>query len=397
MLRLRGKPLGGAGAIAFGSATVLRAPNDIPMLPARLVAQMARTRRDEPIEPVEIVVVARDYDAASSLALPWARVVGIVVEYAREDADRPAVPAVSGIESVLEKIDDDALLLIDGERGIVLVDPDGTALAAYQAERERIAPRRRIFLDYSHQPAVSLDGREVRVLARVTSLEEVREALDNGADTLYVDSGPPLLGPDDDDSAHLETLLNLAEAAGGKPLTIAWDVQTVTAANILQAARRAEVTVAVPLSGGTEGLSEVQHYLQDTREELLEEDIDFADVRIAGAVEPGEVAPDELADLFVSRIIVAGRLGDTPGDEWLENLTRRATMLLLPVEVDARTASPDATLRMLALGAAGVIVAPADVSAVKERIRETNLTRLRHSILVGAAGVAGETASEDGS
>lgn len=398
MLRLRGKPLNGAGGIALGSATVLRAPNGIPMLPARLVAQMARTRRDEPIEPLEIVVVARDYDAAASLALPWAQVVGIVAEFSREEAGHALVPAVAGIDGLLEKIDDDALLLIDGDRGIVLVDPDGTALAAYQAERERIAPRRRIFLDYSHQPAISLDGRDVRVLARVTSLEEARDALDNGADTLYVAKGAPLLGPESDDETHLEGLLNLAEAAAGKPLTIAWDVQTVTAANILQAARRAEITAAVPLSAGAEGFTELQNYLQDTREELLEEEIDFADVRLAGALEPGEDAPEELGDLFVSRIIVSEGNGIARSglEEWLADLTRRATALLLPIEVETRDTDPERVMRLLALGAAGVIVAPSAVSAVKETIRATDLAALRRAITTGAGALSGESTLEEG-
>ena len=378
MLRLRGKPLG--GQVSLGSAAVLRAPNGIPMLPARLVAQMARAQRDAPIEPVEIVVVARDFDAAASLMLPWARVVGIVAEHAAEGAEFTGMPTVVGIEGVLEKIDDDALVLIDGERGIVLVDPDGVTLAAYQAERERIAPRRRIFLDYSHQPAVSLDGRAIRVMGRAGSLDEVRAALDSGADTLYVPAGSALLDPSLDDEAHLDSLLNLAEAASGKPVTIAWDVEVVTAANILQAARRMELTVSVPLATGAERFREIQDYLQETREELLAEEIDFADVRIAGSVDAGDEVPMDLGNLFVSRIVVTDSSASIQGAtmrEWLADLALRSKTFLLPVEIDAPDADTTSLLELLAVGASGVIVSPPAVSVIKDQVRSTDLGDLR--------------------
>src|SRR5207302_1422970 len=83
MIRLRGKPLG--GGVALGTATVLRAPNGIPLLPARMVAQMAKAARDAPIEPMEVVMVAREYEEAASMALPWAHVVGILAEHGESE------------------------------------------------------------------------------------------------------------------------------------------------------------------------------------------------------------------------------------------------------------------------------------------------------------------------
>ncbi len=388
MLRLRGKPFG--GQVALGSATVLRATNGIPLLPARLVAQLARAPRDASIESVEIIVIARDYDAASSLQLPWARVVGIVAEHAHDDAIRVGVPTVVGIDGVLEKIEDDALVLIDGERGIVLVEPDAAALAAYQAERERIAPRRRIYLDYSHQPAVTLDGREIRVLGRAGTLEEVQQALENGADMLYVPAGSPLVPSEANDEAHLEALLNLAEAAAGKPITLGWDVQNVTAANVLQAARRAEFTVEAPLAGGPEGFVDLQNYLQDTREELLSEEIDFADVRLAGGIEMGSPIPDELAGLFIGRVVISGldasRVRLEESRLWLDDLMAAAKGLLIPVEAHIEGADSETVQTVIALGVVGVIVSAADVALTKDLIRGIDAGAVRAAILDDARG-----------
>jgi phosphohistidine swiveling domain-containing protein len=388
MLRLRGKPFG--GQVALGTASILRAPNGIPLLPARLVSQLAKAPRDAAIEPVEVVIVARDYDAASSLMLPWAHVVGIVAEYAQEDAIRLGVPTVVGIEGVLDKIEDDALVLIDGERGIVLVDPDGMAVAAYQAEREKIAPRRRIFLDYAHQPAMTLDGREIRVLGRAGTLDEVRQALESGADVLYVPQESPLLSDQEDDEAHLEALLNLAEAAAGKPITLEWDIQTVAASNILRAALRAEFTVVFPVTESAETVTDVNSYLQETREELLSEDVDFADVRLAGSVAIADELPIELADIFVNKIVVNGidqdTLQSTDTQAWISRLTDSARYVLMPVEVNMPQVEAEPLRTALGLGVSGVIVDAADVPQVKELIRTIDATAVRESILQNSSG-----------
>jgi len=388
MLRLRGKPFG--GQVALGTASILRAPNGIPLLPARLVSQLAKAPRDAAIEPVEVVIVARDYDAASSLMLPWAQIVGIIAEHAQEDAIRLGVPTVVGIDGILDKIEDDALVLIDGERGIVLVDPDGMAVAAYQAEREKIAPRRRIFLDYEHQPAVTLDGREIRVLGRSGTLEQVQQALNNGADTLFIPQESPLLSEQQDDESHLESLLNLAEAAAGKPITLAWDVQTVTASNVLRAALRAEFTVVLPVSESAEAVAEVNSYLQETREELLSEEIDFADVRLAGGVTNGETLPSELADIFVNKIVVSGidqrNALSNETQAWLSRLTDSARSVLMPVEIDLPEVEAEALRTLIGLGVSGVIVDSSDVSRVKEMIRTIDATEVRESILQNSPG-----------
>jgi hypothetical protein len=363
------------------------------MLPARLVAQMARAQRDAPIEPVEIVVVAQDYNSARSLMLPWARVVGIVAESSDEGAAFDGVPAVLGIDGLLSKIEDDALILIDGERGIVLVDPDGVALAAYQAERERIAPRRRFFLDYAHQPAVSLDGRPIRVLGSARNLDEVRQVLDSGADTLYISDSCPVLGPDVDDESHLDALLNFAEAAAGKPITLQWDVQTVAAASVLQAARRAELTLAVPLGDSEGAFAELQEYLQQTREELTAEDIDFADIRLAASIRAGAPIPEYLGSLFLSRVIVTDlpHTLDEELREWLQALDRATTALMIPLEAEAPGLPTSGLLELLAFGVDGIVVNPERVSEVKDAIRAANLSQIHSTIAVVGDRAAGDT------
>jgi len=359
--------------MALGSAGVLRAPNGIPMLPARLVAQMARSPRQAAIEPIEVILIARDYETAASLHLPWARVVGIAAERVSEGALRRGVPTVVGVEHLTESVDDEMLVLVDGDRGVVLVDPDSAAIAAYQAERDRLAPRHRLYLDYAHQIAHTQDGREIHVLARVETEEDVRRAIENGADALYVPADSPLLPAHADDEEQYETLMRLGEMAVGKPITLAGDMMRLSADALLRAASHIELTLAARLADGMESFEEMRHYLQERRDALLMEEIAFADFRLAGAARIEEPFADDLEDYLIGRVVVDIGSNDSleaaRARNWLQDLVGDATGLLLPVEVVLSSVDGPALETALGLGAVGVIVASEDVQAVKERVR----------------------------
>src|SRR5439155_16290947 len=224
---------------------------------ARMVAQMAKATYNAPIEPMEVILVARDYETAAGLALPWARIVGIAAERMSDESAGRGVPAVVGIDDLMSVVSDESLLLIAGVRAIVLVDPDGMAIAAYQAERDSIAPRRRLYVDYAHQPARTLDGKGIRVLARVETAEELHRALEQGADGLYVMRDSELIPAEGSDDEQYEALSRLGEAAAGKPVTVAGGLEAVSMPALMRAALHTDYAIAVPLALGADGFADL--------------------------------------------------------------------------------------------------------------------------------------------
>src|SRR5687768_14983430 len=129
MQRLRGK--GGGGGAALGTSTVLRPPVGIPMLPARLVMDMQRRSRDSAFEPVDIVLVAERYSQAVGVSVPWGHVVAIACEQ-EERIEAGLIPTVTGVPNLMNAVPDDIVLLVDGDRGTVLVEPDSVSIATFQ-------------------------------------------------------------------------------------------------------------------------------------------------------------------------------------------------------------------------------------------------------------------------
>ena len=84
-----------------------------------------------------------------------------------------ALPAVVGVGDALSEVPAGAELVVDGTEGQVVVDPSGTTRAAAAREAD-VAVR--------DAPVQTVDGTQIEVAANVGTREDVRRAVDSGAD-----------------------------------------------------------------------------------------------------------------------------------------------------------------------------------------------------------------------
>lgn len=138
-------------------------------------------------------------------------VVALVVTRSEPTLPGLGVPCVTGVPFVPGTELTDALIVVDGDKGVVLIDPEPAEIAAYQADRIRLAPRLRYHLGVEHDIARTTDGWTVLVGARCATSSDLELAIDAGADVLYVDAT----------SAHCHEIIETVCSAGpGKPLMI---------------------------------------------------------------------------------------------------------------------------------------------------------------------------------
>lgn len=130
------------------------------------------------------------------------------------------IPFVFGVEGGIQTGD---LLVVDGDAGDVHVNPDDRLVSAYQERQSRLAARRERLQRIVDVPAVTRDGREFSLSANITSLQELEQALRQGAkgvglfrtEMLYMDSdGWP------DEEKQFAVYRAAAEMLDGKPLII---------------------------------------------------------------------------------------------------------------------------------------------------------------------------------
>jgi len=92
------------------------------------------------------------------------------------------LPAVVGAGEEVLKIADGTPLILDGDRGRLVVEPDEETLAEYRARRSAAATVLRRAQGRAHEPALTRDGHRVEVVANVGNVEGARAALEAGAE-----------------------------------------------------------------------------------------------------------------------------------------------------------------------------------------------------------------------
>lgn len=365
MITIEGTARGGGIAIAV--AAVVDAQSGINgIAPEILQEGINALRRRLPPEEMPEVVVASDLLAmGASIRIPGVTTAAVV---AQSDADvpglEPGVPCVIAVADLLRSIGKGDILIVDGERGIVHIDPDPQTLIRYQHRQQREEPRHTVFISSEHIPARTPSGETVYVHALVSGEDGLAQALEQGADGLVVE----LWGPDSGECCGA-----VLQAAMAKPVVFA---VPYVEAGMLRAAMRfstpGQVTAALPAEDFAALAAEAETALDSASTEAFLNDLDAPRVSLGALVTDvgGEVGPE--ARSLVVDLRGAPCLDTGPGEaldlvgRWTADRRAEDVVFVLGGMIDA--------LGMLVnAGARSLAVAPAEVASCKSAIRSIGL------------------------
>ena len=122
---------------------------------------------------------------------------GGVTAHAAIVARSLGIPMVVGLGPEALEVCDGEVVVVDGGRGLLTRYPDRPAVAAAEKDAERRRQAHAAAVANRLQPSATRDGRRVRVLTNATSVAEIREALEQGAEgvgllrteLLFLDAG----------------------------------------------------------------------------------------------------------------------------------------------------------------------------------------------------------------
>ncbi len=136
---------------------------------------------------VPLVLIAHDLSPADMLQFKQSVFAGFITDVGGKTSHTAIVarsmdiPAVVGARTCSHLVRQDDWVIIDGDAGVVIVDPSSIILAEYgfkqrQGELERGRLKRLL-----HTPAVTMDGEKVQLLANIEMPEDAPAALAAGA------------------------------------------------------------------------------------------------------------------------------------------------------------------------------------------------------------------------
>jgi phosphotransferase system enzyme I (PtsI) len=135
----------------------------------------------------EVIVVAHDISPPDMLRFKELAFGGFVTDLGGKTSHTAIVarsldiPAAVGVRSASELIRQDDWLIIDGDRGIVIVDPSPFILEEYRHLQSARLLEKKKLLRLKHTPTVTVDGLHIDLMANVEMPDDAPMALDSGA------------------------------------------------------------------------------------------------------------------------------------------------------------------------------------------------------------------------
>jgi phosphoenolpyruvate-protein phosphotransferase (PTS system enzyme I) len=177
-----------------------------------------------------LVLVASDVAPADMMQFKKSVFTGFVTDVGGRTSHTAIVarsmdiPAVVGAREASRLIRQDDWLVIDGDAGVVVVNPSDIVLEEYRFRQRQSDLERARLNRLRNTPAVSLDGQPVELLANIESPDDAAAALQAGAvgvglfrsEFLFMNRGGDLPGEDEQFEAYKAAVL----AMGGLPVTI---------------------------------------------------------------------------------------------------------------------------------------------------------------------------------
>ncbi len=175
------------------------------------------------------IVLADDLTPADTVLMQHQGIVAFITEYGGPTSHTAilarslGIPAVISLHNALQYIEEDDFIVIDGMRGVVLVDPDERSLDYYRKQQRDDISYYSDLVKLKEGPALTRDGVTIELMANIElprDFDTVREVGANGVglyrtEFLYMNRETP---PDEEE--HYETYLKVLEKLDGLPLTI---------------------------------------------------------------------------------------------------------------------------------------------------------------------------------
>jgi phosphotransferase system enzyme I (PtsI) len=312
---------------------------DLIDLERRVLRHLRREEPEKPTPDAPAILLAQDLTPSQAIGLDRKSFVGFATEMGGATshtaiiAKSLGIPAICGLGPIANSIAPGVTLIVDGERGRLVVDPDRKTLQTYRARQDRLRRRFRILKRMAELPAETPDGWPVGVYGNIEFPFEVAKAVGNGADGiglyrtefLYAERQP-------DEEAHLEAYREALERLKGRPLTIRTfdfgadkfgeEIGLVNEPNpflgcrsirysfarpelfhtqlraILRASAEGNISLMFPMISSVTEMRRARTILAQVQEELRRERIPFdADIRVGAMVEipSAAIASDLLA------------------------------------------------------------------------------------------------------
>ena len=168
------------------AASAITAPPVLPAPPAPKQKRQQDLLLDDTVD-VPLILIAHDLSPADMLQFKSSVFAGFVTDMGGKTSHTAIVarsmdiPAVVGARMASQLARQDDWVIIDGDAGVMVVDPSPIVLAEYGFKQRQAEVERERLSRLKHTPAITLDGHKIELLANIELPEDAVGAVKAGA------------------------------------------------------------------------------------------------------------------------------------------------------------------------------------------------------------------------
>jgi phosphoenolpyruvate-protein phosphotransferase len=133
------------------------------------------------------------------------------------------IPALVGMQDISSKVKGGEKAIIDGDEGIIILDPSDDLIAEYEIKVKEQKEKRERLQEVKDKEAITSDGKKVEVSANIGNIEDLKIAINNGCDGVGLFRTELLYMESDHfptEEEQLEVYKEATQMLGEKPLII---------------------------------------------------------------------------------------------------------------------------------------------------------------------------------
>jgi len=287
------------------------------------------------------VIISYDLSPSQTASLERSKVLAFATDVGGRSSHTAimaralAIPAVVGLGDISRKVKSGDLVIVDGSKGVVFVNPASETLKSYTRKKRRIIYLQKVLSHLRDLPAETVDGHRVKLMANIELPREVEDLRNFGGEgiglfrTEFLFLNRDVLPSEEEqfevykyvaEKVYPETVIIRTLDLGGdkfaSPLEMpkeinpfmGWrairfclaqkDIFLTQLKAILRAGKEGNVKLMYPMVSSINELKQANHFLQEAKEILKKEGKEFReDIEIGVMIETPSAAiiPDLLA------------------------------------------------------------------------------------------------------
>lgn len=161
---------------------------DLEDVSRRLLRILSGEQPEEESHAEQTVLVARDLTPSDTAALDRSKVIAFVTDAGGRTshtaimARSMQIPAVVGLKNITARVKSGDHMLVDGNRGEVLVNPTPEQIRMFHEREQEYREEQEALRRLIHVRTRTLDGKDIEVAANISRPQDVDQAIANGAD-----------------------------------------------------------------------------------------------------------------------------------------------------------------------------------------------------------------------